>query len=280
MKIWPFYKVKNGLVRWLTKEYAPEEFPACDFKRLRHELRPCDVLLIEGHSRVSEIIKAVTKSNWSHSVLYIGRLDEIRSHKLREKLNQHYRGNTNEQLVIEGILGKGIIVSPLTNYHKDHIRICRADAISLQDSQRVMAYAINALGKAYDVRHIFDLLRLLFPFLLLPKHLFSSLFKPKQEENKKQICSSLLAEAFGSVKYPIMPKIVRNKEGKIQFIPRNPNLFTPKDFDYSPYFSIIKYPLFGLDNTAVYRQLPWTEEGIYSNDQVGFYFPEDDKKDK
>ncbi|MCK4710812.1 MAG: hypothetical protein KAU21_19515, partial [Gammaproteobacteria bacterium] len=47
---------------------------------------------------------------------------------------------------------------------------------------------------------------------------------------------------------------------------RNPKLFTPRDFDYSPYFDVIKYPIFDFDELAVYKQLPWNKEGItYSN---------------
>lgn len=279
MKIWPFNKFYDSIIKWLTKEVRPDELPPCDFKRLTYELHPCDVLLIEGHSRISEIIKAVTKSTWSHAALYIGRLNDIQSHRLQERVKMHYRGDPNEQLLVEGVLGQGIIVTPLSEYRRDHIRICRPDAISLQDSQRVIAYTINALGLPYDVRHTFDLLRLLFPFMLLPKHLFSTLFRVRTGENEKQICSSLLAEAFGSVRYPILPKIMRDENGRIQFIPRNPKLFTPKDFDYSPYFSIIKYPLFGLDNTAIYRQLPWSEKGTYSNDDVGIYRPENSEEE-
>ena len=52
----------------------------------------------------------------------------------------------------------------------------------------------------------------------------------------------------------------------MHFFKRNPRLFTPKDFDYSPYFDIIKYPFLGLDDLGVYRRLPWSEEDILYND--------------
>jgi len=45
---------------------------------------------------------------------------------------------------------------------------------------------------------------------------------------------------------------------------------TPKDFDYSPYFEIIKHPYLGLDDVAAYRALPWNEEGAIS-DMTGEY---------
>lgn len=269
MQIWPFNKINSVLVRWLTKDIAREELPASDFTRICYEIRPCDVLLVEGHSRVSEVIKLMTKSNWSHSALYIGRFQDIQDNKLRQKVLDHYRGDLNEHLVIEGILGKGTVVSPLSNYKNDHVRICRPSSIHLEDAAKVIAFAINHLGTHYNIRHIFDLLRLLFPITIIPRYLFSSIFKPYTQEPTKEICSALVARAFGSVGYPILPKIVRDKDGHVQFVPRNPNLFTPKDFDYSPYFNIIKYPFYGLENFGSYRHIPWVMDGSFSNDQRG-----------
>src|SRR3990167_9414344 len=268
MKVWPFDKFTNWFTNWLTKEQPPSEVPICDFGRIRYELKPCDVLLIEGRSRISEIIKLSTKSSWSHAALYIGRLKDIEDEALRNKVLAHYAGDLNEQLVIEGILGKGIIVSPISNYRLDHIRICRPSGLTVEDGKKVIAYAINELGSPYDIRHIFDLLRLLFPITFIPRHLFSSIFKPRANDSKKQICSSLLVDAFASVKYPLIPKIRTKPDGTIEFIPRNPRLFTPRDFDYSPYFNIIKYPLFGLQDSAAYKHIPWNYSAV-SNDNDG-----------
>jgi hypothetical protein len=47
---------------------------------------------------------------------------------------------------------------------------------------------------------------------------------------------------------------------------RNTKLITPSDFDYSPYFDVIKYPMLGLDDLAVYRKLPWDRTGVHCND--------------
>ena len=41
-------------------------------ERLAEVLRPGDVLLVEGHTRVSGPIKYMTQSNWSHAALYVG----------------------------------------------------------------------------------------------------------------------------------------------------------------------------------------------------------------
>ena len=45
-------------------------------------------------------------------------------------------------------------------------------------------------------------------------------------------------------------------------------MFTPRDFDYSPYFEIIKYPLFNPDEPLpYYRRLPWTKSGLLHQDE-------------
>src|ERR1700743_1524305 len=53
-----------------TGRYAP--FFAADIDVLRASLQPCDVLLVEGNTRLSAIIKHLTQSSWSHATLFIG----------------------------------------------------------------------------------------------------------------------------------------------------------------------------------------------------------------
>ena len=59
----------------------------------------------------------------------------------------------------------------------------------------------------------------------------------------------------------------------MQFYQRNPRRFTPRDFDYSAYFDIIKYPYIDLDNTAVYQQLPWNDDGVICNGPNDCFIP-------
>ena len=77
-----FKRIKQSIVGWLMKETSPTGFPMSDFERMQFELRSCDVLLVEGRSRVSEIIKAITQSSWSHTALYIGRIHDIENNGL------------------------------------------------------------------------------------------------------------------------------------------------------------------------------------------------------
>ena len=69
-----YNKAVNGLINWLMKEPPPAETPPYDFNRLKYEIRPCDVLLIEGQSRVSQTVRTFTQSPWTHAAFYIGRI--------------------------------------------------------------------------------------------------------------------------------------------------------------------------------------------------------------
>ena len=66
----------------------------------------------------------------------------------------------------------------------------------------------------------------------------------------------------------------RSDNGDFRLYRRNPRLLTPKDFDYSPYFDIIKYPYLGLDEVAAYRSLPWNSEGAISDKTGEYRIPE------
>ncbi|MEL0585450.1 MAG: YiiX/YebB-like N1pC/P60 family cysteine hydrolase [Candidatus Thiodiazotropha sp. (ex. Lucinoma kazani)] len=251
---------------WLTKEGPPSTSPLCDFNRLSYELRPGDVLLVEGRSRVSDVIKTITQSTWTHSALFIGRIYDIRDPQLQQRVRMAYQGDLGEQLMVEALLGEGTIIAPVSKYRKDHLRICRPTGLEPADAHKVVAHAIQHIGFDYDLRHLLDLARFFFPWTILPRRWRSSLFEHNAGSPTRAVCSSLLASAFNSVNFPILPFIDRDEDGSLRFFKRNPRLFTPKDFDYSPYFDIIKYPFLGLDDLGVYRRLPWCDETILYND--------------
>jgi hypothetical protein len=266
-------------IRWLTSVRPYEGVPLCDFERIRYEIRPGDVILIEGRSRVSDIIRAITQSSWSHAALYIGHLHDIEDPKIRNLVSLHYQGLPDEQLVIEGIMGKGARVNKLSYYEKDHIRLCRPKGLSRIDAQKIIALTTYKLGSEYDVRQVLDLARFLLPWSIMPRRLRSKLFEFQAQESTKTVCASMIAEAFSAVDFPILPLVQKNAEHKLELITRNPKLYTPRDFDYSPYFDIIKYPFVEF-SYAIYHKLPWNREGLISHDRVGVYAPQKIKKKK
>lgn len=260
-------RCRDALIHWLTYEPPSDEVMPYDFNRLKYELRPGDVLLIEGRSRVSSIIRSITQSPWTHACLYIGKMTDFEEEDTQKSLRRYTDAKDNVRLVIEALMDRGTVVSPLTAYRYHHIRICRPIGISPSDRQLVIEYAIRALGNPYNVRHLLDLTRFLLPWSILPRRWGSSLFRVSTGEPDSGICSSTIAEAFSSVQFPILPFVKSSDERGIEMFQRNPHLFAPKDFDYSPYFEIIKYPLFNPDEPLpYYRRLPWARSGLIHQD--------------
>ncbi|HVY52885.1 MAG TPA: hypothetical protein VHA13_00005, partial [Gammaproteobacteria bacterium] len=253
------------------EEPPQNEVPPYDFDRLTYEIRPCDVLLIEGRSRISRVIRSITQSPWTHAALYIGRLRDIEDEDLRKTLKEYGIEKEKTHIIIEGIINRGTVASALTTYRSTHIRICRPIGLSAADANVIIAYAIKSLGKTYSIRQILDLGRFFLPWSILPRSWGSSLFRTPTGKPEEGVCSSLIAEAFSIVQFPVLPFVEQNKEG-LELIQRNPYLYTPKDFDYSPYFEIIKYPLFNPEEPLpYYRRLPWTKENVVYQDSYGKY---------
>ena len=252
--------ISTPLSRWLQRRRPPRIIPLSDFDRIRHELKPGDVLLVEGRSRISDVIKVVTQSPWSHATLYIGRLHDIENEESRAALSRRSAFPPSTQLVIESQLGAGTLVRALTEYADDHVRICRPVGLSAEDAQTISTHAINSLGLNYDIRQIFDLARFLFPWGILPRRWRSSLFRTRAGSETRTVCSTMIAEAFAAVEFPILPLVQRSEQDRIRLYRRNPKLCTPSDFDYSPYFEIIKYPFYDFADTPSYKLLPWTTD--------------------
>lgn len=272
-------KISEWIIEKISKQMLKESPPRrghlSDFNRIKKEIIPGDVLLIEGRSRASLIIKHVTQSPWSHAFLYIGRLEDIKDINFREKAEQGLKVEItpDTQLMIESELGLGTVIGPIDKYKNDHIRILRPRGLSKSGAQHVINFAISRLGREYDVRHVLDLMRFLFPWGLWPRKWRSSLFQHHALQPTKDICSSMIASAFQYVNYPILPFIRENPEKKYELIERNVRLFTPSDFDYSPFFDIIKYPIVPLDAEGEYKNLNWRTGVIMSgsDEDDGFY---------
>src|SRR5574340_1603264 len=118
---------------------------------LRGTLRPCDVLLVEGNTRISTAIKYLTQSTWSHAALYIGDAPAGNSH------------DPDPPVLIEADLEKGVWAVPLSHYDRFHVRICRPVGLTQKDARHVVEAATARLGQTYDLKNIVDLCRYLLP---------------------------------------------------------------------------------------------------------------------
>jgi hypothetical protein len=215
-------------------------------------LRKGDVLLIEGTSRFSTAIRYVTQSTWSHAALCIGDAPGANGDPLAKSL-------------IEADINDGVRVMPLSYYINWHTRICRTVGLTESEIDALVKYARARVGNQYDLRNVFDLARYLIRTPPVPDRYKRRLLSLGSGDPTRAICSSLIAAAFGSVRYPVLPdvEIARAKgrhghhhEREILHI-RDSRLYAPRDFDVSPYFRIVKP---SLQNGFDPHKLQWAQE--------------------
>ena len=261
---WAVGWLERRAITWLSVEKKKGEvLSPINFEHLLDEVRMGDVLLVEGRTRVAHAVRGITNSVWTHSALVIGTLGKIRDPALRSVARSYLREDELEApLIVESELGCGTIVSSILRYRDYHLRLCRPQGLSYTDARRVSTYALLHLGAGYNVRQILDLARFLVPWwAVVPRRWHSSLFEHNYQDPTRLICSTMIANAFNRVRFPVVPLVVQD-EGQFRMLQRNPRLITPRDFDHSPYFSIIKYPLLGEDDIGFYKKLPWSEQGL------------------
>jgi hypothetical protein len=237
--------IGQRLVRYLeSPSPGYEPYTASDPDALRSCLQPGDVLLVEGNTRVSGVIKYLTQSTWSHSALYVG-----------DRLGVHTEDG-EPHVLVEAQLGEGVITAPLSKYTIFHTRVCRPIGLTDYDRDTVVGYMIERLGYDYDVKNIVDLIRYLVP-MPIPARFRRRMMALGSGDPTKAICSSLIAQAFEQVRYPILPKIelIESRETRREILHiRHCSLYTPRDFDISPFFEVVKPTIkSGFD----YKKMRW-----------------------
>src|SRR4029077_6566237 len=126
-----------------------------------------DVILVDGDQRISEVIKYLTQSTWSHSVLYVG--DEIlRRFPGQSEALLATHGRDAHHMIIEALVD-GVVASPLSKYASFNLRICRPVSLRREDLRRVLGEVLTQLGLKYDLKNVFDLARSFFPVSLIPR---------------------------------------------------------------------------------------------------------------
>lgn len=269
---------RRVLADWLLRKLTRRRryyrrFADTDMEKLKAAISPGDVLLVEGDQRVSQAVKYLTTSSWSHSALFIGDA-LLRRDSALAKETRHRFGREARYLVIEALVDKGVILSPLKKYAGYNVRICRPVGLKPEDLQIVLEHAISRIGLSYDRRNFLDLTRYLLPFHFVPPRLREDALHFGSGKETETICSSLLAEAFGKVAFPILPLRISKKPRTFsqrvrQLIlgrptrfaysgllrARHPTLCVPRDFDLSPYFEIVKFDL--RSGSFDYKKLQW-----------------------
>lgn len=216
---------------------------------LAQVLQTGDVLLVEGTSRVSSAIKYLTQSTWSHAALYVG------------------KSSTGESQFLEADMVHGVRLVPLSHFTGFHCRVCRPVSLNEAERQAVCGFAMARVGLQYDMKNIVDLARYLLPNPPVPMRWRRQMLSLGSGDPTRAICSTLVAEAFQSVNYPILPTIESLPAVDLLGNPhagssrellhiRHHSLYVPRDFDVSPYFQIVKPTIeVGFDH----RFLTWAQ---------------------
>ncbi len=286
---------KSGIISWLldrmsdwavglltkpVKSYALQ-IPN-DMAALKRHIRKGDVILVEGNERISECIKYLTQSSWSHSALYVGDEPIRRNAEMKAPLVAQF-GEEANFLIVEAIVEAGVVLSPLSKYRDFNLRVCRPFNLSAADLADVMDEAIRSVGDTYDLRNVIDLARYFLPVSLVPARFRRQALQFGSGEPTRVICSSVIASSFHRVKFPIVanyeqlppdtqpPPLPRRKlwpigskatTGELQYGALrlvSPTLVTPRDFDLSPYFEIIKFNI--IENMRFdYHKILWADD--------------------
>ncbi|WP_369942854.1 lipo-like protein [Xanthomonas medicagonis] len=215
---------------------------------LQAALRKGDVLLVEGNSRFSTAIKYLSQSTWSHAALYIG---------------DHLGPASDEDAptFCDVDINVGVRLVGLREFAGLHTRICRPVGLGADEIEAVADYMVSRVGNSYDLKNIFDLARYLIRTPPLPSSVKRRFLELGSGEPTKAICSTLLAQAFGAIRYPILPEIGHVPPSGAQdeeiLHNRHHSLYLPRDFDVSPYFNVVKPRLqAGFD----FHRLVWHED--------------------
>jgi hypothetical protein len=224
----------RGLARYLSqRSHAHLAAPAVPASTLLAALQPGDVLLVEGQTRYSVAIKYLTQSTWSHAALYVG---------------EDARLSAPGHGFVEADINDGVRSIGIDQYLDHNVRICRPSGLDANERAAVIAYAISRLGDQYDLRNVFDLARYLLPTPPVPIAFRRRMLALGSSDPTRAICSTLIAQAFQSVGYPILP-LIESRDAQTPDCPgcieeilhiRHYSLFAPRDFDVSPFFQVLK----------------------------------------
>lgn len=235
--------IGRRLAAYLSKTLPGyQRFDTISVADIASVIKPGDILLVEGNTRISIAIKYLTQSSWSHAALHVGQGDE----------------GPEEPVMLEADLQNGVHLVPIEKFADYNIRICRPVGVTPEENRSLIDFARSRLGHEYDLKNITDLVRYLIQKPAVPNRYRRSMIGFGSGDPTRAICSTLIAQAFQHIDYPILPRL--GEEGDDGEVPayyqEHFTHYTPRDFDVSPYFCIVKPTIeHGFD----YRTLQWNQ---------------------
>ncbi len=161
---------------WITRkivDYLTEPLPHYervvwnDPQALRRHVRKGDVLLVDGDSRVSPIIRYLTQSCWSHAALYVG--DELlrRGGERAEPRPRDLRRRRGAP-ARRGAAARRGRVAPLEVRRLQHPHLRGPIGCGREHLRADRRRRVAAIGWRYDLRNVLDLARYLIPVHVVP----------------------------------------------------------------------------------------------------------------
>ncbi len=173
-------RLLGALALYLTEplRHAVGSTPG-EAQSLHAVLRPGDVLLSDANSRMAALVRRVTRSSWSHVSMYVGPLED----------------GPDPRCIVEADLAAGVRAVPLSSFEGQRARVLRPVGLGEAERHRIADWVVKRIGDPYDVAHAWTLARWLLRLPARPATL--------ARDAKRFICSSLLAQAFLFIGFPI-----------------------------------------------------------------------------
>ena len=195
------------------KHYGPST--TGDLQSLVAVLRPGDVLLTDGKTRIAALVRRITGSTWSHVSMYVGPLDD----------------GPDPRCIVEADIAEGVRAVPLSEFDGLRVRALRPADLRDTDRRRVADWVVSRIGDEYDIAHAWTLARRLLGLAWPGRLPRPPAYAPKGAT--RFICSSLLAHAFVLVGCPIAPaQGVRDTGLDHRYV-------TPRDFERASAFEVV-----------------------------------------
>jgi hypothetical protein len=197
--------------------YAP--VVATNLDLLSRALLPGDVILVEGNTRFASLVRVLTQSTWSHVAMFVGPLEST----------------LDPECIVEADVERGVRTLPLSELRGMNARAVRASGLDAHARAEVSRRVLARVGQLYDVDCAVELARSLWSIRRGQPRLRPDPAPVAAAE--RAICSTLLAQAFEAVGYPILPGLLQDRGA-----PARARVYTPRDFDLSPFFTVVPAP--------------------------------------
>jgi hypothetical protein len=209
----------NALALYLArplKHYDPSTI--ADPQSLSATLRHGDVLLTQDNTRMAALVRRITGSPWSHVAMYVGPLED----------------GPDPGCIVEADIAAGVRAIPLSELKGLHVRVLRPAHLHDADRRRLADWVVGRIGDEYDLPLALAMARRLLRLSLTSR--LPQAPSAMAQGARRFICSSLLAQAFVLVGYPIVPAQLGFRAAGIA----DHRYVTPRDFESAAMFEVVR----------------------------------------